>query len=395
MVLERIPKLILNGEELKILTVIGEGYRGLTLGLTYKNNPTEYPLFICKIYKDYQDWIDDHLKNYTKMDNFNIAPKLLGVQVAEDNFYNICHINGKKETCIFDKHIYYYEIGGICTLNDYLNLSTMINFENYKLVIKYIDIIVKKVLLLSTKFNIIHTDLTTNNVMIKNNYTIYLFDKFIQYNKIKNNKEFQDKAKDFIKIINNYLLNVNTNKNHSNCALIKNTDKVKLTCDEKEDILIIDWDGLNFIDELIKKYVSNYNKNIKDVNDIFEAIYYTVCYTDILKVLYSCMITLNDIIGKYQINNNIIKVIKYVEDLYKKYVNELYEKSKLYKSIKDEHMRYHLFMIILKGFSAVRTQEEFDKLFKYIKSKKYEESYNYMYNDVKYVRNIIGSVIKN
>ena len=107
MTLNNLPQLILNNEELKILNTIGEGGMGLTLGLTYKNNPTNYPLLVCKLYKKFPEWIEKNLKNYLKMYEAGFSPKLLGIQKTENEYYNVCHINKKKKNDVILINIFF------------------------------------------------------------------------------------------------------------------------------------------------------------------------------------------------------------------------------------------------------------------------------------------------
>lgn len=380
MTLNNLPQLILNNEELKILNTIGEGGMGLTLGLTYKNNPTNYPLLVCKLYKKFPEWIEKNLKNYLKMYEAGFSPKLLGIQKTENEYYNVCHINKKKKKrCNFDKHIFYYEIAGICTLTQFISLSSLVNYDNYQLIIKYFKITIEKALLLSTKLNIVHPDLHASNIMIFNEHTLYLFNKFILYDKIKDTKEFDKKSKYFTKLIINCLLNKNSISGNTNKDLIKNTKNIKLSYDNKPDIKIIDCDRVRNINEIMITFASKYNHDDKKVNEIFELIYFSLMYLNVLKFLLHTLKFLNIIYLKNK-NDNIQKLIEFCNNSLNQYCKEMYSKSKIYKSIKDETLQFTLFNSILYGIFFAQNQEEFDNVFNYLKNKKYVDFYN---NEIK------------
>lgn len=372
-----LPKLILNGEEFQKLKIIAEGGMGLTLGLTFKNNPTNYPLLICKLYKNYPEWIDKNLKNYSILYKNGISPKLLGIQITDSkyNYYCGIHISKKYNKCTFDNHIYYYEIAGICTLHQFIKLSSLVNFNNYNIIKKYIDIVIDKSLILSTKLNIIHPDLHSSNIMIYNKNSLYLFNKLIIYDKLFKNKKLNKKQMDyFTKLITNFLLNKNTIKGNTNKDLSKSTNKIKLSYDNKMDIKIIDCDRVRNINEIIKTFASKYDNNDKEVNDIFELIYFSLMYLNILKFLIDIIQFLNRL---YKKNNNIhLKhLIDYCNKLLIKYNTEMFSKSKIYKQNKDYNLNFTIFNCILHGIFFAQNQEQFDILYNYLKNKQYIEFY--------------------
>lgn len=128
-----LPSLKLNGEELQILNLIAEGGMGLTLGITFKKNPTKYPLIIGKLYKKYPDQIEKNLKYYKLLCENNLIPKLLDIQTSPSKYNYYCKTRHKKDykICEYDNHIHYYEIAGVCTLKQFVGLSLLINYSNY------------------------------------------------------------------------------------------------------------------------------------------------------------------------------------------------------------------------------------------------------------------------
>ena len=121
MVLSDIPKLQLNDIEFKILYTTGEGLCGITLALTTKNNSTNYPLLICKLFKSIQLCNKPNDNIYNKVQNYNITSKLIGIQKLTDKFkYQYTDLEGFKVKGIFENYIYFIN------RNDIMNSSSCV-----------------------------------------------------------------------------------------------------------------------------------------------------------------------------------------------------------------------------------------------------------------------------
>lgn len=392
-----LPSLKLNGEELQILNLIAEGGMGLTLGITFKKNPIKYPLIIGKLYKKYPDQIEKNLKYYKLLCENNLIPKLLDIQTSPSKYNYYCKTRHKKDykICEYDNHIHYYEIAGVCTLKQFVGLSSLINYSNYLTIKQYIDITIEKAKLL-TKLDIIHLDLHSGNIMIYNKNTLYLFDKFIMYNQMKDSDKFDQKQKDaFTKLMIDFLLNKNSIKGNTNKDLNKSSDKIKLSYDNKMDITIIDCDRIKNIKEIIRTYAVKYDKNDKVVNKIFELLYYSMLYMNVLKFLKSFIRHMNQFYKENE-NDKLMYLIKYCEKLLDKYCKEMYAKSQIYREIKNNNINFILYCLIFYGMFFIETQEHFDIFYEFIKNKKYIDYYKsekdfkkLIYHTKRYIKNLL------
>ena len=232
--------------------------------------------------------------------------------------------------------------------------------------------------------------------MIYNKNTLYLFDKFIMYNQMKDSDKFDQKQKDaFTKLMIDFLLNKNSIKGNTNKDLNKSSDKIKLSYDNKMDITIIDCDRIKNIKEIIRTYAVKYDKNDKVVNKIFELLYYSMLYMNVLKFLKSFIRHMNQFYKENE-NDKLMYLIKYCEKLLDKYCKEMYAKSQIYREIKNNNINFILYCLIFYGMFFIETQEHFDIFYEFIKNKKYIDYYKsekdfkkLIYHTKRYIKNLL------
>ncbi len=325
--LSKLPKLKLNDIELIPLYIVGEGVGGLIIALTTKNNPTLFPLLVCKIIKDIKNNSKPLMNKYNELQKYDITPKLLGIQILNKPFkwYGKNNENHTNE-CIYRNHIYYFEIGGICTLTQYLTLLIEFKFENIDYLKLYYENIIKNITKINKESELIHKDFHCSNVMIKNDYTIYLFDIFNKYNKIKNNKSKLNEIHNYLKILRKYLFDINGIKkelndeniiNNTELKNIINKDKNQELIKDKNIISFIDWDNSININKKFTKYIDKYNVKNQDVKNIIQLLYNILFNIDIKEFLFDLMIRLDDIKSSNKCyNQNINILLESVENKY-------------------------------------------------------------------------------
>ena len=345
--------LILNEIEYKILYKINEGSYGITYALTTKKNSTKYPILICKFYKNISNNTKTNIKLYNKLTKYNFIPKLYGIQTLSDKF--------EYDNNIYDKYIYYYEIGGICTLGEYISLLNLNNFSLFGInnLKKYINEIINNITELN-KNNIIHQDLNKYNIMIKNNYTNYLFDLC---NKLENEYN-NNKRKEILKEINKYLF---TNKNLNKNLLDNDNNKKKL-------ISFIDFDKAIYLNETFNKYIKKYNLKNKTIKNELLLIYNIWKNNDIIKILYNLMDTLHS----YQYNKYIKLILSNIENKYENILNNIIKNNEILNKL-DKIISYNIINNIHNIIVNITNQNSFNKLFNYIHYKEYLKDKDYLY----------------
>lgn len=369
----------LNNIEYKVLYTISIGGTGIVLALSSKDNI--YPELVCKLYlnKDLKHLTFYDIKNdksYKLLYKNNIIAQVLGTQQLNNNFsYNYVY-DGKKRHSIFKSKIFYYEIGGICTFGELLNLCIYNDFKYYKQVIDIFNIIMKKNEFLIEKLNIIHGDFYHGNVMIKNKYTLYLFNVFNKFN--------QTKDKKYLNILFNYIFeNKNLNKNLNDKTLIKKYNIKTFTPIETDlDINFIDLDFMKNINKFMK-FFDKYNKANKDILNIIKLITIILINTDKLKFLF---ILNNYFISYFQdkgkpnetciINFNYIKL--YVLDYYKKIIHNIINNSVILQQTNNLTLNINIIWSISNFLNMKpQTEQNFDKIINFL--------YKKQYNDLQYI----------
>ena len=386
MVLSDIPKLQLNDIEFKILYTTGEGLCGITLALTTKNNPTNYPLLICKLFKSIQLCEKPNDNIYNKVQNYNITSKLIGIQKLTDKFkYEYTDLEGFKVKGIFENYIYYYEIGGFCNLTQYLSILREFKYENIDYLKKYINDILKSIKKLNYETGILHHDLRTDNIMIKNSYSYYLFNLYNLYLKEKN----EDTKKKLLKELNKYIFDKGSYKKILDETILKNTDLFKsgLITINNINVSIIDFDMAYDLNVNFKKYISKYNLNNKNVKDTLQLIYNIWINSDIFQILYDLLERISFINCIDTNNDNMKDILKYIEDLIEKTINEIISNTSL-KELKNVQLSYIILNNILTMTHNIKSNKEFDILFNYIFTKQYLKDKDYLHYDYIYSKNL-------
>ena len=361
-------KFINNNIEYKNLYTVNIGTVGVVLALS-KNI---YPELVCKLYKNKDrdnitlyDVRND--KDYKILYENNIIAQVLGIQNIHHPFSYKYYFNGKQQYGQFKDKIFYYEIGGICTFKELLDLCVFDEFKHYDEINKIIDIILKKNEYMLEKTNIIHCDFYYNNVMIKNKYTLYLFDIFNKYNQSKDNK--------YIDILINYIFeNKNLDENLSDEALIKKYNIKTFTLTKKDlDIIFIDFDYMKYTNKIMNLF-DKYNKENKDIQNIIKLITAILINTDKLKFLFlliNYLIMLSNSLD-IKIISNISKVKEHVLNNFKKIINNIINKSEILQSINNETINIKLIWLICNFINnQPQTEDNFDKIINYLYKKEY------------------------
>lgn len=164
-------------------------------------------------------------------------------------------------------------------------LSFNLNLENYKDIINIIDITLNKIELLNKDLNILNRDINLNNIMIKNNYTIYLFNLFLM---LKNEKDEQKQ-----KNLNDNLQKILLHKENDDLKKYQDKELIKkgykninlINNDLNIDININDFDFIMNYKDIIK-YTNKYDLKDKKTKDIIEFIMKIFYYYD--KLFFIC-----------------------------------------------------------------------------------------------------------
>lgn len=380
--LSKLPKLILNNINLKPLFIVNEGVYGLTIALTIKENPTKYPLLVCKIFKSYKkDYITLTNTTYKLLQKYNITPQLLGIQTLQNNFSFECKYNDQQsKLCEFDKNIYYYEIAGIMTLTQYLIYLFELKYDNIDYLIKYIDTIVNNITNINND-GYIHCDLYTDNIMIKNNHTYYLF---YAYNTVYTTKDIKQKRQLF-KYIDYYLFN-DINDILSDEHLNNKKLNIKLN---NNIISIIDWDLIININSFFNKKIKKYNVNNNKVKKILSLIYSVYCKYDLI-MFYLYVLDIIIYHKKNLSNNNINKILKYTENKFLLLIDDIIKRNNILQKLNNKQLCYHIIINIYYSFINRKLKKSFDSIFNYLYTKQYlkEKDYIYFERNYKYIKSI-------
>ncbi len=394
MVLSNIPKLKINNIELEILYLIWEGKCGITLALTTKNNPTNYPLLICKFFRNSQYCSNPKNKIYNELTKYNITPKLIGIQKTQDNFkYEYINIDGLKVKEIFKNNIYYYEIGGICNLSQYLLLLKENKYNNIEYLKNYVNIIINNITNININSNILHHDLICDNIMIKNKYTLYLFNIFNLYLKEKNDI----KKKKLLKELNKYLFNTtNLNKKLTDDNLLKDNELYKskiITMNNKHNISFIDFDFAININDTFKSLINKYNLNNNMVKYSIQLIYNIWFKCDLLNVLFELIEKIHIDYSFNNFSNNITDILRYIENKYKSIITDIINNTFLLKNINNNIIAYNVINNVLTMIYNINNKS-FDNLFKYIYTNQYLKDNDYLYYNYEHCKYIANKYLK-
>ncbi len=385
--LSKLPEFKLNDIILKPLFIIDEGAYGLTIALTTKENSTKYPLLICKIFKIYKlKSITLTNSNYKLLQKFNVVPQLLGIQILENNFTFECKNNNQTNNniCEFDKHIYYYELGGIMTLYFYLFYLFELRYENIHYLKLYIDNVIENIININ-KLGIIHGDLNLNNIMIKNNHTFYLSYAYHEYY-YTNTKQ----KNIFISHLDKYLFS-NISDILDDTHLINKSLNIKL---HDNIISIIDWDLMININNYFKSKIKKYNINNNNVKQILSLIYLVYTKYDLI-TFYIDILSQLIIIKNKLTNKNINYIYKYIENKFNELIVDIISNNKILQNINNKQLSYHIIINIYYSYYIKRlTKHTFNSIFNYLYTKQYLKDNDYIYSNLSFKYNNILDICK-
>lgn len=344
------------------------------------SNNKDIPTILCKMYKinklKFVVFNNINEDTYNSLIKDNLISKTVCIQTINtpNNKFDFTYTyNYLKSNDIFYNKLYYYEISGICTLNNIFELWKLIDFKYYDFIINLIDLFINKSTLLTTKHDLIHRDSHLNNIMFKNNYTLYLFDIFYKFKHTNPNK---NEYKEYLKILKKLIFKNKEDKEHTDLILIKKYNITTFTPINKSyDILFIDLDNITSITNILK-FTNKYNKNNKKVQNIITLIVSVLIYIDKLYFLKST-ITLLTSFEKNNLNphQNLFKIINYINTLYINIIDDIINKSIILQNIKNKQVITNLIWDINKYFIKSRhnnlTQDIFDTLFNFL----YKEYY--------------------
>jgi len=368
-------------KQYNILYYVNSGGFGIVYALSNNN---KFPILILKLF--YEKFYNRVLINklidsncYKQLCKYNIIIPILDIVNYPSQIYGSTtylknykqNISLSKYDILFNNHLYFYEIGGICQIYELFNLFRLNKYKNYNLIINCIKIIVNKCDLMVSKANVIHRDLHLKNIMFKNKYTLYLFDIYNKYNK---NKDLHN-----LKILKNYIFkNKNIDKTKEDKNLIKKYNITTYTpIDNDIDVFFIDIDYILDINDIIKCF-DKYNKNNKDVQEIIKLILSIVIHSDKIKVLYTIII--NDIFTHLSVlkdntqYNNLKYIYDYTIKLYKNVIDEIIEQSSILNNLHNITLSNNIIwyiIVYISNSSNIDIQKMIDTVFNYLYIKQY------------------------
>jgi len=377
-----IPRLsiIINKIEFISILFINCGVSGCSI--LFKSNDDKMTSIIGKIYKK-----DNYLANKTSFDlnKYNkITEKELSPRFITR--YNINNDYNFKTTLynVIDENVYnnfidLYEVGGFMTILNYINFSNEFNkLNNYNEIIKIIDITLKKLTILNDNLLIIQRDTRLNNVLISNNYTIYLFNLYCYYKNLIKSNSNPEQIKKYEKQIISYLFK---NKQPPKEYLDANLNKDFIRLNKNIDCNLIDFDIMLDLKEILQ-YTEKYMKmNNQKINDILYFILYVFKEADKLFVLDDFYFTMNEINNKNteQIKEHLIKSKK-------KIIDGIIKNCKFTKKYDFNQILYlidiiHSFIYSTNEKHTIN-QNSFDNLFNFINNKEFlKDNVKYFSND--------------
>lgn len=384
-----IPRLSITINKIEFISIlfINCGVSGCSI--LFKSNNDKMTSIIGKIYKK-----DNFLVNKTTFDLNKydiITEKRLSPRFITR--YNINNDYNFKTTLynVIDENIYnnfidLYEVGGFMTILNYINFSNEFNkLNNYIEIIKIIDIIIEKLTILNDELFIIQRDTHLNNVLISNNYTIYLFNLYCYYKDLIKSNSNPEQIRKYEKQLINYLFkNKQPSKEYLDVNL--NTDFIHLN--KNIDCNLIDFDlmlDLKYIFNFTKKYIK---LNDQKINDILYFILYVFKEADKLFVLDDFYFSMNEIKNK-----NTEKIKEYIIKSKKKIIDRIFKNCKFTKKYDFNQIVY--LIDIIHGFiystneKHIINQKTFDNLFNFINNKEF------LKDDVKYFSNDKWIIINN
>ena len=377
-----IPRLIITINKIEFISIlfINCGVSGCSI--LFKSNDDKMTTIIGKIYKKDNFLVNQitfDLNKYDEITEKGLSPRFI-------TRYNINNDYNFKTTLynVIDENIYnnfidLYEVGGFMTILNYINFSNEFNkLNNYNEIIKIIDITIEKLTILNDELFIIQRDSHLNNVLISNNYTIYLFNLYCYYKDLIKSNTNPDQLKKYEKQIISYLFkNKQPSKEYLDANL--NTDFIHLN--KNIDCNLIDFDimlDLKDISNFTKKYIK---LNDPKLNDILYFILYVFKEADKIFILDDFYIAMNE-----NNNKNTEKIKDHIVKLKKKIIDGIFKNCKFTKKYDFNQIVY--LIDIIHGFiystneKYIINQNSFDNLFNFINNKEFlKDNVKYFSND--------------
>lgn len=387
------PRLSITINKIEFISVlfINCGVSGCSI--LFKSNNDKMTSIIGKIYKK-----NNYLSNKTTFD-INKYDEITekGLSPRFISRYNINNDYNFKTTLynVIDENIYnnfidLYEVGGFMTVLSYINFSNDFNkLNNYKDIIKIIDIIIKKLTVLNDDLFIIQRDSHLNNVLISNNYTVYLFNLYCYYKDLIKSNTNPEQLKKYEKQLINILFK---NKQLSKEFLDSNLNKDFIHLNKDIDCNLIDFDLMLDLKEIFN-YTKKYLKmNDQKINDILYFILYVFKEADKLFVLDDFYYSMNEINNK-----NIEQIKNHIISTKKKIIDGILKNCKFTQKYNFNQIMY--LIDIIHGFiystneKHIINQNSFDNLFNFIYNKEFLKDNVKYFNNDKWI--IIDNIFKN
>ena len=387
------PRLSITINKIEFISVlfINCGVSGCSI--LFKSNNDKMTSIIGKIYKK-----NNYLSNKTTFD-INKYDEITekGLSPRFISRYNINNDYNFKTTLynVIDENIYnnfidLYEVGGFMTVLSYINFSNDFNkLNNYKDIIKIIDIIIKKLTVLNDDLFIIQRDSHLNNVLISNNYTVYLFNLYCYYKDLIKSNTNPEQLKKYEKQLINILFK---NKQLSKEFLDSNLNKDFIHLNKDIDCNLIDFDLMLDLKEIFN-YTKKYIKmNDQKINDILYFILYVFKEADKLFVLDDFYYSMNEINNK-----NIEQIKNHIISTKKKIIDGILKNCKFTQKYNFNQIMY--LIDIIHGFiystneKHIINQNSFDNLFNFIYNKEFLKDNVKYFNNDKWI--IIDNIFKN
>lgn len=377
-----IPRLSITINKIEFISIlfINCGVSGCSI--LFKSNDDKMTTIIGKIYKKDNFLVNQitfDLNKYDEITEKGLSPRFI-------TRYNINNDYNFKTTLynVIDENIYnnfidLYEVGGFMTILNYINFSNEFNkLNNYNEIIKIIDITIEKLTILNDELFIIQRDSHLNNVLISNNYTIYLFNLYCYYKDLIKSNTNPDQLKKYEKQIISYLFK---NKQPSKEYLDANLNTYFIHLNKNIDCNLIDFDimlDLKDISNFTKKYIK---LNDPKLNDILYFMLYVFKEADKIFVLDDFYIAMNE-----NNNKNTEKIKDHIVKLKKKIIDGIFKNCKFTKKYDFNQIVY--LIDIIHGFiystneKYIINQNSFDNLFNFINNKEFlKDNVKYFSND--------------
>jgi len=387
------PRLSITINKIEFISIlfINCGVSGCSI--LFKSNNDKMTSIIGKIYKKnnyLSNQISFDINKYDEITEKGLSPRFISRYNINNDYnfkttlYNVIDEN------VYNNFIDLYEVGGFMTILNYINFSNNFNkLNNYNEIIKIIDITINKLTILNNDLFIVQRDSHLNNVLISNNYTIYLFNLYCYYKDLIKSNTNPEQLKKYEKQLINILFK---NKQLSKEFLDSNLNKDFIHLNKDIDCNLIDFDLMIDLKETFN-YTKKYIKmNDQKINDILYFILYVFKEADKLFILDDFYYSINEINNKNtkQIKNHIISTKK-------KIIDGILKNCKFTQKYNFNQIMY--LIDIIHGFiystneKHIINQNSFDNLFNFIYNKEFLKDNVKYFNNDKWI--IIDNIFKN